>query len=97
MAHLPYEDRCKVLANSRLVKLNIGIMCLHILLMSSFVALPRVMEQAGLPPESHWKVYLVTMLISFVGVLPFIIYAEVKRRMKQVLRWPLLWLTGCAD
>lgn len=74
----------KVLANSRLVKLNIGIMCLHILLMSSFVALPRVMEQAGLPPESHWKVYLVTMLISFVGVLPFIIYAEVKRRMKQV-------------
>lgn len=74
----------KVLGNSRLLKLNIGIMCLHILLMSSFVALPRAMESAGLAPQDHWKVYLVTMLISFAGVVPFIIYAEVKRRMKQV-------------
>ena len=45
----------KVLAEPRLLKLNFGIMCLHILLMSTFVA-----------------------------VVPFIIYAEVKRRMKQV-------------
>ena len=74
----------KVLGNSKLLKLNFGIMCLHILLMSSFVVLPRVMEQAGFPPSDHWKVYLVTMLTSFVAVIPFIIYAEKKRRMKQV-------------
>jgi MFS family permease len=73
-----------VLANSRLVKLNFGIMCLHILLMSSFVALPGEFEQAGFPAEQHWKVYLVTMLIAFCGVIPFIIYAEVKRQMKRV-------------
>lgn len=42
------------------------------------------MESAGLEPQDHWKVYLVTMLVSFAGVVPFIIYAEVKRRMKQV-------------
>ncbi|MFP9229154.1 MFS transporter [Pectobacterium cacticida] len=74
----------KVLSNRRLLKLNFGIMCLHILLMSSFVAVPRAMESAGLAPQDHWKVYLVTMLISFIGVVPFIIYAEVKRQMKQV-------------
>ncbi|MEC5342346.1 MFS transporter [Brenneria populi] len=74
----------KVLANSRLLKLNFGIMSLHILLMSSFVALPRVMEQAGLTPQNHWKIYLVTMLVSFAGVVPFIIYAELKRRMIRV-------------
>ena len=74
----------KVLSNSRLLKLNFGIMCLHILLMSSFVALPQIMANAGLAPAQHWKVYLVTMLISFAAVVPFIIYAEVKRRMKQV-------------
>lgn len=73
-----------VLTNSRLVKLNLGILCLHILLMSSFVALPGQFEQAGLPAAAHWKVYLVTMLIAFASVLPFIIYAEVKRRMKRV-------------
>lgn len=73
-----------VLANPKLLKLNFGIMCLHILLMSTFVALPGQLEAAGLAPADHWKVYLATMLISFVSVVPFIIYAEVKRRMKQV-------------
>ncbi|WP_428945410.1 MFS transporter [Pantoea sp. FN060301] len=73
-----------VLANKRLLKLNFGIMCLHVLLMSSFVALPGEFEQAGFPAEQHWKVYLVTMLIAFCSVIPFIIYAEVKRRMKRV-------------
>lgn len=74
----------KVLANSRLVKLNFGIMCLHILLMSSFVALPGEFENAGFPAEQHWKIYLITMLIAFCSVIPFIIYAEVKRQMKRV-------------
>lgn len=74
----------KVLANPKLLKLNAGILFLHILLMSSFVALPGEFEQAGFPASEHWKVYLVTMLIAFVGVVPFIIIAEVKRKMKLV-------------
>ena len=74
----------KVLAEPRLLKLNFGIMCLHILLMSTFVALPGQMADAGFPAAEHWKVYLATMLIAFGSVVPFIIYAEVKRKMKQV-------------
>ncbi|HEI8867391.1 TPA: MFS transporter [Serratia odorifera] len=93
----------KVLSNSRLLKLNFGIMCLHILLMSSFVALPLAMEKAGLAASQHWMVYLVTMLVSFAAVVPFIIYAEIKRRMKQVFMGcvavlfcaeVLLWFSG---
>lgn len=93
----------KVLNNSRLLKLNFGIMCLHILLMSSFVALPLAMEKAGLAANEHWIVYLVTMLVSFAAVVPFIIYAEKYRRMKQVFMGcvavlfcaeVLLWLSG---
>ncbi|MBW7982084.1 MFS transporter [Enterobacillus tribolii] len=76
----------KVLANSRLLKLNFGILCVHTLLMSSFVALPPLMEQAGLARSDQWKVYLVTMLISFISVVPFIIYAEKQRRMKRVFQ-----------
>lgn len=75
----------KVLSNQRLLKLNFGIMCLHLLLMANFVALPQMLTLAGLPPEQHWKVWLVTMLISFTSVLPFIVYAEKKRRMRQVV------------
>ncbi|STQ56501.1 transport protein YajR [Escherichia coli] len=37
----------KVLAEPRLLKLNFGIMCLHILLMSTFVALPGQLADAG--------------------------------------------------
>jgi predicted MFS family arabinose efflux permease len=74
----------KVIASPKLLKLNFGIMCLHILLMSTFVALPGQLEAAGFATADHWKIYLVTMLISFVCVVPFIIYAEVKRRMKRV-------------
>lgn len=74
----------RVLFDPQLIKLNFGILCLHTLLMSSFVALPLIMEKVGFPPQQHWKVYLITTLISFVAVLPFIIYAETKRRMKQV-------------
>lgn len=73
-----------VIVNPKLLKLNFGIMCLHILLMSTFVALPGQLESAGFPASEHWKIYLVTMLISFASVVPFIIYAEVKRRMKRV-------------
>ena len=74
----------KVLAEPRLLKLNFGIMCLHILLMSTFVALPGQLADAGFSAAEHWKVYLATMLIAFGSVVPFIIYAEVKRKMKQV-------------
>ncbi len=74
----------KVLAEPRLLKLNFGIMCLHMLLMSTFVALPGQLADAGFPAAEHWKVYLATMLIAFGSVVPFIIYAEVKRKMKQV-------------
>lgn len=73
-----------MLAEPKLLKLNFGIMCLHILLMSTFVALPGQLAKAGFPAAEHWKIYLVTMLLSFVSVVPFIIYAEVKRRMKRV-------------
>lgn len=73
-----------VLGNERLLKLNIGILCLHILLMSTFVALPGELEAVGFPASEHWKLYLCTMVISFVAVVPFIIYAEVKRKMKRV-------------
>ncbi|MNT08883.1 Inner membrane transport protein YajR [compost metagenome] len=67
------------------------------------MALPLAMEKAGLATSEHWIVYLVTMLVSFAAVVPFIIYAEKKRRMKQVFMGcvavlfcaeVLLWLSG---
>lgn len=92
-----------VLTAPQLLKLNFGILSLHTLLMSSFVALPLLMEKAGYLAKDHWKAYLVTMLVAFVSVLPFIIYAEKHRKMKQVFIFCItllalaeitLWLSG---
>ncbi|MBN6216321.1 MFS transporter, partial [Escherichia coli] len=92
-----------VLMHPQLLKLNIGILSLHTLLMSSFVALPLIMTDSGFLAKDHWKAYLVTMLIAFVTVLPFIIYAEKYRKMKQVFLFCIavlalaeitLWFSG---
>lgn len=73
-----------VLADRQLMRLNLSIFTLHAILMASFVALPLVMEHAGFLRSEQWKVYLCTMLTSFIAVIPFIIYAEKKRRIKQI-------------
>lgn len=78
------EDFKTVLRNTQLLKLNFSIFTLHALLMSSFVVMPLIMEKVGISRGEQWKVYLFSMLIAFICVIPFIIYAEKKRRMKQV-------------
>ncbi|HHR6138571.1 TPA: MFS transporter [Providencia alcalifaciens] len=83
-----------VLFNPQLLKLNVGILSLHTLLMSSFVALPLLMSDAGYLAKDHWKAYLVTMLVAFICVLPFIIYAEKHRKMKQVFLFCILILAA---
>lgn len=74
----------KVLAEPKLLRLNFGIMCLHIILIATFIALPIQLEIAGFAAAEHWKIYLITMVIAFIAILPFIIYAEAKRKMKQI-------------
>ncbi len=74
-----------VLADGQLLRLDYGIFALHMILTASFVAVPLALsEKAGLASESHWMVYLGVMLIAFMGMVPFIIIAEKKRKMKQI-------------
>ncbi|MEK1907733.1 MAG: MFS transporter [Pseudomonas sp.] len=84
------------LRNPELLRLNIGILVLHAILMASFVALPlALVDEGALPKEEHWWVYLSALLIGFFGMVPFIIYAEKKRRMKRVLSGAVLVLLLC--
>ena len=68
------------LRNPELLRLNYGIGALHAILMASFVAIPLALQDhAGLPTSQHWWVYLSALLVSFVAMVPAIIYAERKR------------------
>lgn len=81
------------LRNADLLRLDYGIAVLHALLMACFVALPLALqEHAGLPREQHWWVYLAGLLLSFIGMVPLIIYAERRRRMKRVVLGAILLL-----
>ncbi len=69
-----------------LLRLDFSILALHAILMASFVALPlALVEDAALPKEDHWWVYLAALGIGFLGMIPFIIYGEKKRQMRRVL------------
>ena len=73
-----------ILKNTELLRLNYGIFVLHAMLTASFVVLPLLMRDAGLVPDQHWKVYLPVFVVSMAAIIPFVIVAEKKRKMKAV-------------
>ncbi|MBP0533064.1 hypothetical protein J8J19_23130, partial [Mycobacterium tuberculosis] len=46
----------EVLRNPELLRLNFGVFALHATQTALFVVLPHMLEAAGLPVDSHWKI-----------------------------------------
>jgi len=78
------SELSSVITNPDLLRLNYGIFALHLILMASFVVVPLMMRDAGLESAKHWLVYLPVLVTSMAAMIPFIIIAEKKRRMKPV-------------
>jgi len=74
----------EVLHNGQLLRLDFGILTLHMVLSASFVVLPLALRDSGFAPAHHWQLYLPVMVLAMALSVPFIIIAEKKRRMKQV-------------
>lgn len=72
------------LKNPDLLRLDYGIFVQHLLLMAIFVVVPSLMRQAGLQAGQEWQVYLPVFATSMAVMIPFIILAEKKRKMKAV-------------
>lgn len=75
----------KQLSNRQLWPLNIGIFILHALMVAIFVAIPLQLKQQGLAAEQHSWVYLPVLVVAFILMVPFIIVAEKRRKMKSVV------------
>lgn len=74
-----------VLSNKELLRLDFGILALHMILTAGFVVLPLVLrDSAGIATAHHWYVYLPVLLLSIGAMVPFVIMAEKKRKMKAV-------------
>lgn len=75
----------KVLGNPQIMRLVLSIMVLHLLLTTSFFALPLALQNvAGLAKSQHALAYLPVLLLAFITMVPFIIIAEKKRKMKPI-------------
>ncbi len=73
-----------VLKDRQLLRLDFGIFALHLILTAMFVVIPLGLRDAGLAVSDHWMVYLGVMVIAVAMMVPMIIIAEKKGKMKEV-------------
>jgi predicted MFS family arabinose efflux permease len=72
--------------NTQLLRLDFGIFTLHAILMATFVVVPGLLhDRLGFTGGQDWMIYLPTMAFGMALIIPFIILAEKKRMLKQVL------------
>ncbi len=76
----------RILRHPELLRLDFGILMLHVVLTATFVVMPLVLrDEAGIASVHHWKVYLPVLEVSVLAMLPVIIQAERKGHTKAVL------------
>ena len=82
----PRASLASIFLMPELLRLNLGIFALHSVLMAIFVVVPiALLEFGGMPVQTHWKVYLPAVLLSFMAMVPPIIWAERRGRNRTVL------------
>jgi len=84
----------EILKHPQLLRLDFGVFVLHAILTAMFVVMPLTLrDSAGLESTEHWFIYLPVMLLSFALMVPFIIQAESKGKMKSVFVGAIATLT----
>lgn len=73
-----------VLFDSRLARLNFGVFALHLMQTALWVVVPPLLVTSGLAGGEHWKIYLPAVLLSFVVMVPAIIAAERRNKVRPV-------------
>lgn len=75
----------QVLTDSQLLRLDFSILVLHLLLTGVFIAVPSLLVEAGWQLPQHGLIYLGSMLLGFMLMVPLIIVGEKGRKMKAML------------
>ncbi|PMR74262.1 MFS transporter [Billgrantia endophytica] len=73
-----------IMTRADLWRLDLSIFALHLVLMAIFVAVPFRLVEAGIGVERHGLTYLGIMLLAFVCMVPLVILAEKRQRMKAM-------------
>ena len=87
-----FKDIKQLLQNKQLVRLNLGVMLLHLTLTTIFVVLPSQLILGGLEAESHWHLYIPVLLAAFLLMAPLMMVAIKKQKEKQVFLFSIFIL-----
>jgi MFS family permease len=75
----------RVLGDTQLLRLDVGIFILHLMMTATFVVLPLALrDHAGFASDDHWMVYLLVLALALIFVAPSVSYADRYNRIKQV-------------
>ncbi len=75
-----------VLRHGDLLRLNLGVFCLHFILMAMFIVVPGLLSTlGGFDSSTLWKVYLPVILASFLFMVPAVFLTETRHAYKQAL------------
>jgi MFS family permease len=87
------KDFYSVLWRVDLGRLNLGIFVLHVAQISMFMVIPfYLIQQGNLPLHNHWIIYLPILLVSFILIIPIIIFSEKLKKTKLVFLLSILTL-----
>jgi MFS family permease len=82
-----------MLRDTQLLRLDLGILILHLMMTATFVVLPLVLrDHAGFSSGDHWKVYLLVLAFALVFMAPLVMYADRHNCIKQVFLVSVLLL-----
>ena len=90
------RDIKTILNNFDLNRLNFGIFVLHASQISMFMAVPFYLINRGvLPLDQHWSIYLGVLAVSFIFIVPMIIFSERNNKSKEffIFSISLIFLT----
>lgn len=84
----------QIASRADLWRLNFGVLVLHATQIAMFLVVPRLLSDAGLPLNTHWKIYLPVVLFSFALMLWPMIAAERAGKVRVVLLSAITLLIG---
>ena len=75
-----------ILSDSRISFINLSVALLHALLVTVFTVVPiELIENIGIQKGDHWKVYVPVIFLSIAIMVPAIIFAEKRGKIREVM------------
>ncbi|MBQ4847105.1 MFS transporter [Pseudoalteromonas sp. MMG013] len=78
-----FVDIRRLIKHPQLLRLDLGVMLLHLTLTTLFVVLPGQLITGGLAAPQHWQLYIPVLLLAFILMAPVMIIAMKKQKEKE--------------